>query len=114
MPSSPVQPIVNQQLGGSAAALYTAPTGTWVQILSLKVTNVDTGSHNITLAIVPATDSYGTAFITTDALVLLAGNTYLGYNEYGLVLAPGDTLYGFADSGAKVNIFASGLLSTGT
>lgn len=114
MPSSPVQPIINQQLGGSAAALYTAPVGTWVQILKLTVTNVDTGSHNITLAIVPSGGSYGTAFITTDALVLLAGNSYLGNNEYGLILAPGDALYGFADTGAKVNIFASGLLGTGS
>lgn len=113
MPSSPVQPIVNQQLANAAAALYTAPAGTWVQILSLKATNIDSGSHNITLAIVPNGSSYGTAFITTKALVLLAGNSYPGYNEYGLVLAPGDALYGFADTASDVNIFASGLLSTG-
>jgi hypothetical protein len=116
MPSSPAQPIVaaGTQLGGSEAVLYTAPTGFWVQIMALRAVNVDTGNHTVSLGIVPSGGSYSVANLTTDALALLAGNSYLGYNEYGLVLAPGDSLVGFADTGAKVNILASGLLTSGT
>lgn len=111
MASSPYQPLVNQQLASSAGVLYVAPTGTWVQILKLLAVNVDTGPHTITFEIVPNGDSAGTTYITSDGLTVPAGGSYLGYNEYGLVLAPGDTLYGFADTAAKVNCFVAGLLS---
>ena len=114
MASSALQPIINLQLANSEAALFTAPTGYWVQIVKLLATNNDTASHQLTLAVVPSGHSYASAYITTPALSLLSGNTYLGYNEYGLVLAPGDAIYGFADTGAKVSVFATGLYQAGS
>lgn len=114
MPSSALQPLFNLQLANAAAALYTAPAGFWVQITKLLAVNVDGSSHQVTLALLPQGNSYSAVFITTDALSLLSGATYGGYNEYGLVLAPGDQLWGFADAAAHVNCFASGLLISGS
>lgn len=112
MATSVVQEIVNSvQLTSSSATLYTAPAGTWVQILRLVATNVDTASHQITFQLVPSGGSAGTVNKTTDALVVLPHSNYPGYNEYGLVLNPGDKLAGFAESGSVVNVFASGLLT---
>jgi hypothetical protein len=114
MASSPAVALFNLQLSSSNAALYTAPTGTWVQILRLLAANQDTAPHQVTFYLVPSGNSAVSAYITTPALTILPGNTYLGYNENGLILGPGDRIYGFADTSAVVNCFASGLLSTGS
>jgi len=112
MATSPVQQIINSiQLANATASLYQAPIGTWVQILSLKATNVDTVVHTVTFQIVPSSGTGTAANTSTKTLAILPGNTYLGNNEYGLVLNPGDSIWGFADTAAVVNCFASGLLT---
>lgn len=111
--ASPVQQIIEpQQLLDAASQLYVS-TDVWTQIQALNCANTDTGTRVITIYIVPFGTSPATSNITTPPLSILAGGNYNGRNEYGMVMNPGDSLWAFADVGAKVNIFASGLLLTG-
>src|ERR1700689_2692924 len=106
--SSPTLEIVNSVvLTGSAAVLYTSPIGTWTQIMALTAANIDTATHVATFYIVPSGGSAGTTNISTDAQAILPGANYNGRNEYGQVLNPGDALWGKADAGSVVNVFAS-------
>ena len=109
--ASPIQPLVNIQLTNSATALYTALAGFSVQISKVVCVNTATTGHTVTLAIVPANASYGTQYITTDVQGLLPLQSWNSPNEAGLVLAGGDSLYGLADAGSVVNIFASGVVT---
>lgn len=111
--ASPVQEIVSSvQLSATSALLYQAPPGVWVQIMALRASNADTSIHTVTFNVVPSGGSVGVANQTTPPLAVLPGSVYPGTNEYGLVLNPGDALWGNADTAAVVNCFASGLLST--
>lgn len=110
--TSPVQPLVRTQLTNASTALYTSPAGVWTQIVKLTCLNTDVASHTVTFHVVPSGGSSATANITTSAQAILAGQTWNSPNEYGLVLAPGDALYGLADTGAVVNVFAAGILVT--
>lgn len=111
---SPIQQIIpSVQLPSSAAALYTS-TGLWTQILALRCVNTDASVRTISLYVVPSGGSASAATASTLSFALLAnGGGYNGANEYGLVLNPGDAIWGVADLAAKVNIMASGLVSTG-
>lgn len=110
---SPITPIVNTQLPATTGVLlYTSPTGTWTQILKVLCVNTDSSVHAVTLYLVPSGGSIGTPFITTDAQAVLPAQSFNSPNEYGLVLGPGDKLFGFADTASVVNLFVSGLLAT--
>jgi hypothetical protein len=110
--ASPVQQIIEtQQLGSSAGLLYTSPSNVWTQIIALTAVNTDTATRTITLYIVPSGGSAGAPTESTPPRALLAGGGYNGQNEYGMVLNPGDAIWGVADTAAKVNVFASGLLN---
>lgn len=110
--ASPIQEIVSGQLSNGAVALFTSPAGTWTQIIKLTCTNTDAVSHNVTFYAVPSGGSVGSTNQTTIAKAILPGDTWNSPNEYGLVLNPGDALYGLADTGAVVNVFASGILAS--
>lgn len=110
--TSPVQPLVRTQLTNASAALYTSGVGIWTQIVKLVCVNIDTVSHTVTFHIVPSGGSSSTANVSTSAQGILAGQSWNSPNEYGLVLAPGDALFGLADTGAVVNVFAAGILVT--
>lgn len=109
--ASPLLGLVNAQLASSAAALYSSPASTWTQLLKLVCTNTDSVSRTVTFHIVPTGGSATTANKTTIARAVAAGATWNSANEYGLVLNPGDALWGFASTAAVVNVFVSGLVS---
>lgn len=113
MASSPVIPLFNGQLGNAAAALYTSPAGTWTQLTKLLLVNTDTVTRSVTFNLVPSGGSAITANITTKAQAVRSGQSWNSPNEYGLILAPGDALYGFADSATEVNAFLEGVSVTG-
>lgn len=111
--ASPLQQIVpSTQLAGSAGLLYTSPPGFDTQIVALNAVNVDTSTHTITLYIVPFGEQPGAATTTTSANGLLAGQNYNGQNEYGMVLGPGDALWGQADTPSVITIAVSGLVNS--
>jgi hypothetical protein len=110
--ASNVQALVNTQLSTSATAFYSSPTGTWTQLTKVLLVNTDTTSHSVTVYVVPNGNSAGTAYITTAAQALLAGQSFNSPNEYGLVLNPGDFIAAFATVGAVVNFMVAGLLLT--
>ena len=111
--TSPVQQIIEtQQLTNSAAALYTSAPGVWTQIVALGAVNVDSAVHQVTIYLVPAGGTAGTGTTSTPGYTLLPSANYNGQNEYGMVLNPGDSIWALADTGAAVNIFASGLLNS--
>ena len=111
--TSPLQQIVEtQQLTNSAAQLYISAPGTWTQIVALGAVNIDTAVHQLTIYLVPAGSAAGTGTASTPGFTLLPGSNYNGQNEYGMVLNPGDSIWALADTGAVVNIFASGLLNS--
>lgn len=116
MASSSIIQIINSvQLGNAAALLYTSPSvGVWTQIMKLTCTNSDTAVHAVTIYLVPSGGSHGAANVIVSAKPILAGDSYNDPNTYGLVLNPGDALWGFADTAAQVNVFASGQLFTGS
>ena len=112
MASQIKQIIETQQLGGSAALLYQSPAFTTTQITALTATNTDSVTHAITLYIVPSGGTATASTLSTAARPILAGGNYSGQNEYGQVLNPGDSIWGLADTAAKVNVMASGLQAT--
>jgi len=112
MASSPIVPLYNGQLSNSSAALYTSPTGVWTQLTKVLAVNTDTSAHTVTFHIVPNGGSSATANISTNAQAVLAGQAWNDPNEYGLVLAPGDAIYGNADTGSQVNVFIAGFQAT--
>lgn len=109
--ASAIQGIVNTQLPASVGVLlYQSPSQTWTQIQKLLCVNTDAASHTVTLYIVKSGNSVGAASLTTPAQAILPQKTFNSPNEYGLILNPGDALWGFADLGAVVNIQVSGAL----
>jgi hypothetical protein len=108
--ASPIRQIANGQLGNSAALLYVSATGTWTQIAKVTCTNTDTGTHVVTFHVVPSGGSALASNKSTITQGILPTQTWNSPNEYGLVLNPGDALYGFADTAAVVNYFVAGLL----
>lgn len=114
MATSAIQEIINTQLTNASAALYTAPTGLWVQIVSLTCQNIDVATHNVTFHIVPSGSSSATSNIITNAQAITAGMSWNDPFVLGKVLNPGDALYGLADTGAVVNVFASARLAAAT
>lgn len=111
MATSAIQAIINQQLVNAAAQLYVAPAGLWVQFVSLTCQNTDTVSHNVTFYIVPSGGSFGTTNLITNAQAVLSKQSWNDPFVLGKVLNPGDALFGFADTGAVVNVFAAARLA---
>jgi len=112
--TSPVQEIITSiQLANAAAALFTSPAGTWTQIIKLTFTNTDTVTRVVTVHIVPAGAGAGAANKSTILKAILPNDTWNSPNEYGIVLNPGDAIYGFADAASVVNCFGAGILATG-
>jgi hypothetical protein len=108
--ASPIRQIAAGQLGSSASLLYTSATGTWTQIAKVTCTNTDTATHVVTFHIVPTGGSALFSNKSTITQGILPAQTWNSPNEYGLVLDPGDTIWGFADQAALVNYFIAGLL----
>jgi hypothetical protein len=111
MASPVLQIIETQELGASPAQLYISDAVS-TQIMALNCVNTDVGTHQVTIYLVPEGSAAGTSTISTQARAILAGSNYNGANEYGQVLNPGDSIWAFADTGGKVNIMASGLVTT--
>lgn len=112
MATSPIQEIISGQLATGATLLYTA-SSVWVQITKLTVVNNDSSNRTVTFHLVPSGGAAANANRTTIAWPILAGDTWNSPNEYGLVLNPGDSLWGLADAGAMVSVFGSAILLTG-
>lgn len=110
--ASIVQGLVNVQLSNAAAGLYTAPTGTWVQLTKVLLANSTSGATTVTLYLVPRGQVVGATFITTNAQAVLGNQSWNSPNEYGLVLNPGDELQGFAATGSVINIMVAGAIFT--
>ena len=109
MSSSPsLEIVVAQQLGGSAVALFTSAPGTWTRIEKVTLVNTDSASHQVTLYLVPSGGSAGTTNIITNGQALSPGQSLNDVNVPGHYLNPGDALWGYADTGAKVNILVGG------
>lgn len=106
--ASSVQALVHTVLGTGSATMYTAPTGTYVQITKLLLVNVAGSSVTATVALVSSAVSY----TTTQAQGLLAGQSWNSPNEYGLVLNPGDSITALASAATSVNFLMAGLLLT--
>lgn len=112
--ASPVLAIVPAtQLTNSAAGLYTSPAGVWTQIVSLTCQNTDVTSHQVTFYLVPAAGSAGSTNVITNAQALSPKQSWNDPFVYGKVLNPGDALWGLADTGAVVNVFAAGVQTAG-
>lgn len=111
--ASPIQQIISSvQLGSSASsALYTCPGGFTVQIMKLTVSNPDASAHTYTLYLVPSGGSASAATTITPSQGILSGATFNDPNIYGQVLNQGDSIWAYADTAAKISMFASGLLS---
>lgn len=99
--------IETQQLPTAAIALYTS-TGLTTRIESLSFCNTDTVNHSVTVYLVPAGGAAGASTITTNAQVLVPGQTWTSPNEYGKALNPGDSIWAVASASAVVNVFGSG------
>lgn len=110
--ASPLQQIVELQLPAAASLLYLSPVGVWTQITKLTCTNVDTSSHAVTFYIVPQSGTSATSNAVTFGKAILAKDTWNSPNEYGLVINPSCSLWGFADTASVVNAFVAGLLSS--
>ena len=110
--SSPILQLANTQLPTGAALLYASPTGVWTELIKVLLVNTDTAAHTATLYVVPRGAAAATANLTTDGQAILAGQSWPSPNEPGLVLNPGDAIWGLADTGAKVNCLVSGVLTT--
>lgn len=110
--SSPILQLANTQLSTGAALLYASPTGVWTEIAKVLLVNTDTSPHAVTLYVVPSGAAAATANMSTDAQAVLAKQSWPSPNEPGLVLNPGDALWGLADTGAVVNCLVSGILTT--
>ena len=109
--ASPAQQIVqSQQLGAAAGLLYTSPSLVWTQITALTVSNPTPSPHVVSLWIVPNGSSAGSNTVSTPPRAILAGGTYNGSNESGMILGPGDALWGAADAINSLTIMAAGLL----
>lgn len=109
--SSPIQSLLIGQLSSGAILLYTSGTGVWTQIGKLSCVNTDTVSRTVTFYITPAGGSPAAPFISTDAQGILPGGTFNSPNEVGLVLNPGQSIWGLASGAAVVNCFLSGILT---
>ena len=98
---------------GIQAVLYTAPTGFWVQIMALgarsmwtpETTRCHWASCRVEAAI-PSRTSQLTHCASRGQQLSRIQRIWSGAGA-------GDSLVGFADTGAKVNILASGLLTSG-
>lgn len=110
--ASPIRQLAASQLTNAAVLLYISPTGVWTQITKLTCTNVDTAVHLVTFNVVPNGGSPVASNETTLQQAILPSQTWNSPNEYGMVLNPGDMIYGLADNGAVVNYFIAGLLLT--
>ena len=101
------------QLAATATVLYTQPSNSYGQIVRAVVYNTDTVPRQITIYRVPSGGSPGTTNIVisgTGGRVMVGQDMSLS-SLAGMVLNPGDTIQGLADSASKVNFFMSGYLS---
>lgn len=110
--ASPIQALFNGQLSTAALLLYSSGTGVWTQISKLLCVNTDTVGRTVTFYVVPSGGSAGTANITTNAQGILNGDSFNSPNEVGLVLNPGDGIYGLASAGNVVNCLIAGVQTT--
>lgn len=110
MAVQPTQIVESQQLPGSAAALYTAPASTRAQITKLVVVNPTGGSATYTLYMVPASGAIGASTTLTSAQAVAAGQSVVDPNVPGLVLMPGDALWGVASGATTLTIAASAVV----
>jgi hypothetical protein len=108
--ASPVQCIVESQLlPNSPTVLYTAPAGTYAQIVKCSYVNTDSASRTVTSYIGPSATAASTI---TDAQAVLPGQTFNSPNEYAHVLNPGDSLWAMASVASVVAVRVSALLAT--
>jgi hypothetical protein len=104
------QLIAAQEASNSQTTLFTCPTGTTTRIDALSVTNNDTAPHTISINLVTNAGSASAANLTTDAQVVLPGQTWNSPNEVGKVLNSGDFISVIASAASHLVIAAGGLL----
>lgn len=107
VPLLTTRPVPVAQLGTAAMVIAQAQADADYRLRELFVANITTASVNYTLHVVPSgatpTPANAVAFQvqmtgnTTTRLTALCG-------EQGLLLAPGDALWGLADAAASINI----------
>lgn len=99
--------IVRTQLGAVNAVLYTVPAATTTVLKNIHFTNTTGGVKKVTLYLVDNGDS------PTDANKLfnqtpVPSSGILEYCGWKVLDTPGDTIQGFADSGASVTLHVDG------
>lgn len=90
------------QLTGSAADLYTVPTGKRIRVLDTHVSNPSASAVDLTLSI--GTDAAGTRVY--DGLSIAADSRKDDFTPYEL--AAGEKIQGFASSAATLNLTITG------
>jgi hypothetical protein len=106
------QPLIPmQRVPNSQTVLYTGQA-TATRIDKLTVVNTDTVLHTISINIIPSGGSAGAGNLSTDAQVILPGQTWNSPNEVGLMLNIGDEISVIGSAATELNIIASGMIMT--
>jgi hypothetical protein len=92
-----------EQLAGSPAAVYTAPTGVRAQIGTILLHNTSTSSNDVKVYVNGDTDADRILYITLDP-----SETYEFSPKVPLTLEGDETLEGEAENADEVNIIALG------
>lgn len=109
MPAFYLQQLIAAQRAPSAqTTMFTATQTT--RIDSVSVVNTDTAAHTISINLVSSGGSASAANLTTQAQVILPGQTWNSPNEVGKVLNAGDFISVVASAATSLNIVAGGLL----
>lgn len=108
--ASPVQALFSGQLGSGAVRLYASAAGIWTQITKNLCVNTAGSPQTVTFYVVPSGGTTGTSTLTTVAEGILAGASWQSPNEPGLVLNPGDAIWGLASNANDVNCYLAGVM----
>ena len=111
--ASPFAAIVEAQfVNTSASTLYTSPAGTTTRIDKVTCCNTSGSTATVTIYVVPSGSSASATNTTTSAQAILPGGTFNSPNEYGLYLAPGDSIAALASATLAINILIGGTQAT--
>ena len=109
-----IQPLIQSQvIGSTLAAVFTAVAATRIDAMTL-FNPIGNATETITLEWVPHGGATGNANMIASYTLLgtSGGNSATVYELIGQVMGAGDMLYAKGATGALVNLFASGTIST--
>ena len=106
----------SQQLPNAAAPVLTSPVGFYTTTKKVTVTNTDTAAIPVTIYKVPSGGSADDTTLLVDAKNVppntINGGVLELYEVENQTLNPGDALWAFAGTAAKVNLNISGIQQT--